>query len=72
MSLRMTQQAALAMAGAGSMVIGADAGPVSQLIVIEPGAVTPPEQIIDEGSYQQLAPPEEPSDVIVPEIEPGY
>jgi hypothetical protein len=69
---RVTKTAALAMAGTGSMQIAATAEPTDQLIVIEAGAVTSPDEIIREGSYDELAEPDEPSDVIVPEIEPGY
>lgn len=45
---------------------------MDQLIIIRSGAVTPPAEIIKEGSYRQLAPPDEPSHVLAEEIELGY
>ena len=45
---------------------------MEQMIIIVSGAVTPPAEIIKTGSYRQLAPPDEPSHVLVEEIELGY
>jgi hypothetical protein len=43
-----------------------------QLILIEPGAVAAPFEIIRSGAYQVQAPPDEPDQVFVTGIEPGY
>jgi hypothetical protein len=66
-----TASARLALVGRGAMAIAADAAPPGYLLQIEPGAVTAPETIIDEGTWQQQAPPPGPDEVRVEEIEPG-
>jgi hypothetical protein len=59
------------MGAQGAMAVEAGAAPPGYLIQIEPGAVTAPETIIDEGTWQQQAPPPGPDEVRVEEIEPG-
>ena len=67
-----TRPGQLAMSAAGSMQLGAWAGPPGHRILIQPGAVTSPEQVTDEGSYRQQAPLTGPDQVDVTEIEPGF
>jgi hypothetical protein len=43
-----------------------------QLILIEPGAVAAPFEIIRSGAYQVQAPPDGPDQVMVTGLEPGY
>jgi hypothetical protein len=43
-----------------------------QLILIGPGAVAAPFEIIRSGAYQRQAPPDEPDQVGITGLEPGY
>jgi hypothetical protein len=65
------QQGALAMSAAGSMQLSGSAGPPGRLILIGPGAVTPPAEVIATGAWQHQAPAEEPDQVFVSEVDDG-
>lgn len=66
-----TEQAAVTLRASGSMTASAAAGRPPRLILIGPGAAESPEDITEEGSWQQRAPHAGPSQVTVSEVEDG-
>jgi hypothetical protein len=62
------EAASAQLSAAGTLLASADVQPPVQQIVIEPNAVAPWAEVVETGSYQDIAPPAGPSVVTVEEI----
>lgn len=70
-SASVTKEASAVFAAQGSLAVTATSGPRPRVILIEPGAVQSPEEITEDGTWQQRAPFAGPSQVTVTEVEDG-